>query len=255
MIKSPAIATFRFYEELNDFLPKDKRRRPFEYVLKLNQTVKDAIEASGVPHTEVDLIIVNGGSVGFSYHPQHADMISVYPVFESFNIQPVLKLRPAPLRIPKFVLDVHLGKLCKYLRMLGFDTFYNNHLEDSEIIEISITQKRIILTRDFGILKNGKVTHGYWLRSQNPKIQIQEVIRRFDLQKGIKPFYRCTVCNGLVETVDKEKVTELLQPGTMKYFHQIFQCTSCARIYWEGSHFEKMKAFVEGIVDDKTMLE
>lgn len=254
-MKSPTIATFRFYEELNDFLPKEKRKKTFDYLLKLNQTVKDAIEACGVPHTEVDLIIVNGGSVGFSYHPKHADMISVYPVFESFNIQPVLKLRPAPLRITKFVLDVHIGKLCKYLRMLGFDTFYNNHLEDPEIIEISGNQKRIILTRDIGILKNGKVTHGYWLRSQNPKEQILEVIRRFDLHKDIKPFYRCTVCNGLVETVDKEKITEQLEPGTLNYFHAFFQCTSCRRVYWEGSHFEKMKTFVESIVDDKPVLE
>lgn len=250
-MKPPAIATFRFYEELNDFLPKEKRKRQFEYCLKLNQTVKDAIEAIGVPHTEVDLIIINGESAGFAYHPQHADFISVYPVFESFNIKSVVKLRPKPLRVTKFVLDVHLGKLCKYLRMLGFDTFYHNHLEDSEIIKISITQKRIILTRDIGILKNGKVTHGYWLRSQNPREQIQEVIKRFDLLKDIKPFNRCTVCNGLVRNVDKEKVTDLLEPGTKKYYHQFFQCESCLKIYWEGSHYEKMNTFIEDVVAAK----
>lgn len=246
-MKPARIATFRFYEELNDFLPKERKKRPFDYVLKVNQTVKDAIEANGVPHAEVDLIIVNGESVGFSYRPRHKDVISVYPVFESLDIKPILKLRPAPLRDTKFVLDVHLGKLCKYLRMLGFDTYYNNHFDDPEIVKISVLQNRIIQTRDIGILKNGRVTHGYWLRSQNPKEQIVEVIRRFDLLKEIKPFFRCTVCNGPVENIDKEDIVDLLESGTKKYYDNFFQCSLCKKIYWEGSHFVKMCDFVKNI--------
>jgi len=240
-------ATFRFYEELNDFLPKNRRKRPFYYVLKFNQSVKDAIESLGVPHAEVDLIMVNSESVGFNYQLHDGDMVSVYPVFETLDISPIIKLRPEPLRYPGFVLDVHLGKLCKYMRMLGFDTIYRNNLEDAEIINIAIEQKRIILTRDIGILKNRLVSHGYWVRSQHPREQLLEVIQRFDLSCSIKPFYRCTVCNGVVEKVDKESISQLLESGTKKYFTDFFRCSACKKIYWKGSHYEKMKDFVSGI--------
>jgi len=248
-MKTHRTATFRFYEELNDFLPHAKKKRSFDYVLKFHQTVKDAIEALGVPHAEVDLILVNSLSVGFNYQLQDGDMVSVYPVFESFDVSPLTKLRPKPLREPRFVLDVHLGKLCKYLRMLGFDTLYNNHFADDEIIAISVSQLRIILTRDIGILKNGQVTHGYWIRSQNSKEQLYEVIRRFDLKKEIRPFYRCTVCNGLVEKVDKEAVLQLLEPGTRNFYDDFYRCGACKKIYWEGSHFENMRVFVDELLE------
>ncbi len=239
---------FRFYEELNDFLPSSKHKRCFRYSFKIHQTVKDAIEALGVPHAEIDLILVNGSSVDFSYHLIEGDKISVYPVFESLDISEITRIRPKPMREPKFVLDVHLGKLCKYLRILGLDSVYRNNFEDSEIVNISVDEKRIILTRDIGILKNGAVTHGYWLRSQNPGEQLKEVIRRFDLQSSILPFHRCTVCNGIVEIVNKEKIEHLLENNTKKYFNKFFRCASCKKIYWEGSHFKSMLEFVDRIL-------
>ncbi len=244
---SQKVVSFRFYEELNDFLSKRKRKIKFLFPIKINQTVKDAVEALGVPHTEVDLILANGNSVGFGYRLQHKDHISVYPVFESFDISPIIKLRPKPLRVTKFVLDVHLGKLSKYLRMLGFDTYYRNDLEDDEIISLSVKQKRIILTRDIGILKHGTVTHGYWLRSQDSREQLSEVIRRFDLQKQIRPFYRCTVCNGSVSKVDKQAIVHHLERNTIKYFKEFYRCSTCMQIYWEGSHYEKMRGFIDEI--------
>src|SRR3989338_9144205 len=113
-------AHFRFYEELNDFLPPERRKTTFTREFRNRASVKDMIEALGVPHTEVDLILVNGASVDFSYLVQDGDRISVYPMFESFDIRPLVHLRPRPLREPKFVLDTHLGKLAVYLRLLGF---------------------------------------------------------------------------------------------------------------------------------------
>ncbi len=175
---------FRFYEELNDFLPFKYRKKRFEYNIATNTSVKDAIESLGVPHTEIDLILVNSNSVDFSCNLKEGDHVSVYPKFESFDIAELTKIRSEPLRKIKFILDVHLGKLAKYLRLLGFDTLYHNNLDDPEIIEIAKTEKRIILTRDLGILKNNKVTHGYWLRSQDSKEQLKEVIQRFDLKKN-----------------------------------------------------------------------
>jgi len=188
------IAQFRFYEELNNFLSPSKKKTSFSYQFNGTPLIKDAIEAMGVPHTEVDLILVNGISVGFDYHLLHEDYVSIYPVFESLDISPIVHLRKKPLRKSTFILDVHLGKLAKSLRMLGFDLLYRNDYEDSEIIGISVKEKRIILTRDRGILKRKAVTHGYWIRSTRPGEQIQEVLSRFDLFSQIKPFHCCMIC-------------------------------------------------------------
>ncbi|MCH7974911.1 MAG: twitching motility protein PilT, partial [Bacteroidetes bacterium] len=154
---------FRFYEELNDFLPGEKRKVPFEHIYIDRTSVKDVIESFGVPHTEIDLILVNGKSVGFDYLISVGDDISVYPVFESLDITDVQYLRPKPLRNPKFIADVHLGKLAHYLRMMGFDVLYKNDFDDDEIVNVSLTEKRAILTKDRGILKRSEVTHGYWI--------------------------------------------------------------------------------------------
>lgn len=208
-------------------------------------TVKDVIESLGVPHTEIDLILVNGESVSFRYKPCIDDRVSVYPVFESLDISQVTRLRPEPLRVSRFILDVHLGKLAKYLRMLGFDTLYRNDYEDNEIIDISARDKRIILTRDLGILKNSRVTHGYWIRSQQPGEQAAEVIRRFDLSKSIKPLNRCIECNGKIREVEKAEIIEQLKPKTIKYFDEFYRCTNCGKVYWEGSHFSKMQGKIE----------
>jgi uncharacterized protein len=236
----PKSIEIRFYEELNDFLPGNKRKVTFSHTFMGNMSVKDIIESQGVPHTEIDLILVNGESVDFNVKPKDGDLLSVYPVFESFDISNVTRLRPEPLRNPCFVLDVHLGKLAKYLRMLGFDTLYQNNFDDDEIIEISVREKRIILTRDIGILKNSKVTHGYWVRSQKPKQQIAEVINRFSLTGHIEPLNRCIECNGKIVEVEKEQIADLLKPKTRKFFQNFYQCTNCKKVYWEGSHYSKM---------------
>ena len=219
----------------------------FSYDFEGNPSVKDAIEAIGVPHTEIDLILVNTKSVTFSYHIQNKDMISVYPVFESLDISNATHLREKSLRRPKFILDVHLGKLAKYLRIFGFDTLYENDYDDFEIISISKAEKRAILTRDVRILKNKAVTHGYWIRSNSPVEQLTEVILRFDLFSNIKPFYRCLTCNGLIRKTSKESVMNKLQPKTRLYYEEFYRCSSCEKVYWKGSHYHKMMNFVEDI--------
>ncbi|MGM0498034.1 MAG: Mut7-C RNAse domain-containing protein, partial [Bacteroidota bacterium] len=196
-MKAKKTASIRFYEELNDFLPKEKIKKDIVFHFFDQPTVKDIIESFGVPHTEVDLILVNGKSVEFDYHIKPQDRISVYPKFESLDIQEITKLRQRPLRNIKFILDVHLGKLAKYLRLLGFDTIYQNKMDDASIVNQSKTEHRIILTRDIGILKHNEVQHGYYVRSDDPKKQIKEIIQRFDLKDSIDPFSRCLECNGV----------------------------------------------------------
>lgn len=230
----------RFYEELNFFLPLSRKKAEFQTVLYPGQSIKDLIESLGVPHTEVDLILINGESVDFTYHPQNLDRISVYPVFESLNIKNITRLHPEPLREIKFILDVHLGKLTKNLRLLGFDSLYKNSYRDREIAEISDYEKRVVLTRDRGLLKRKIITRGYIIRSENPPVQLSEVIKRFDLKSSVKPFTRCSSCNGLLLKVDKSNILDKLEPKTAKYFNEFSQCSECKKVYWKGSHYNNM---------------
>ncbi len=243
--------TFRFYAELNDFLPPSLRQKPFEYSFDGKPSVKDAIEANGVPHTEVELILINGESKDFTCHLTGNERISVYPVFESVDIRPVLKVRLRPLRDPRFVLDVHLGTLARRLRLLGFDALYENDYHDQQIIRIAESDKRIILTRDKGILKNRRVSHGYYIRATHPDDQIREVVERLDLKTEIRPFTRCIHCNGLLHSVEKNRIVDELEPLTQKYYHDFLQCERCGKIYWEGTHVEKMKAWLMSFISGK----
>lgn len=236
--------TIRFYEELNDFLPTVKKKVRFSYEFSGRESVKDLIEAIGVPHTEVDMILVNRTSVDFNYLVQDKDDISVYPVFESFEINNVQRLRPKPLRNPKFILDVHLGKLARHMRMLGFDTLYKNDLEDEVIVKLSLKEKRTILTRDVGLLKRKNITHGYFIRNTKTERQIEEVVLRFQLENHIKEFSRCIDCNGLLESIEKEKILEKLPSKVKKFYTEYFICSNCSKIYWHGSHVEGMSKVV-----------
>lgn len=232
-------AFFRFYGELNDFLPPQKRQQQFSYEFSCSPAVKDAIQAVGVPQAEVFLILVNGAPTDFAYNIDINDQISVYPIITKFTIgkNPIQR---KPLQHQKFVLDCHLGKLARHLRMLGFDTLYRNDINDDEIIELSAQEDRIVLTRDLAILKCNAVTHGYYPRSQDPGQQLEEIIKRFDLMSHAQPFSRCMDCNGHLEAVEKGVIIHKLEPQTRDHFEEFFQCDQCGKVYWKGSHYERM---------------
>ncbi len=242
-------AYFRFYEELNDFLHHRHRKQVVPYQFKGRPSVKHAIESIGVPHPEIDLILVNGESVSFQYHLKDQDRVSVYPVFESFDISPVIRLRPKPLRRSTFILDVHLGKLARRLRLFGFDALYRNDYDDPEIVHIAADENRIILTRDRYLLQAKAVERGYWVRSDHDESQLEEVLRRFDLFSQIIPFKRCILCNGLIERTAKEDVLPQLELKTILYYNTFFRCQHCGQVYWQGSHFEKLRAKIEKFAD------
>jgi hypothetical protein len=184
-------ADFRFYEELNDFLRPELRKRTFSHAFNGTPAVKDVIEAIGVPHAEVDLVLIDGESVGFARRLRDGDRVAVYPVFERFDISPLTRLRPRPLRRTRFVLDVHLGTLARYLRLLGFDTLYRNDYDDHEIVRLAHDQSRIILTRDKGLLKHAAVARGRWIRHLRPIEQLRETLAAFDLVRSARPLTRC----------------------------------------------------------------
>ncbi len=232
-------ATFRFYEELNDFLKEEAKGKDIRYCFSGCPAIKDPIEAIGIPHTEVELILINGASVGFDHRLRDGDRVAVYPMFESFDVPSIIKLRKEPLRDPTFICDVHLGKLARFLRIAGFDTFYRNDLEDPEIVRISAETGRIVLTRDRRLLYRKAVTHGCFIRSDDPDRQMQEVLRRFDLAGRIGLMTRCPACNGELEAVPKADILDRLEPLTRKYYDSFFRCVHCDQVYWQGSHYEQ----------------
>src|SRR5262245_16671618 len=95
----------------------------------------------------------------------------------------------------RFIADAHLGKLARYLRLLGFDTLFDNHFQDEEIIKLT-EDERIVLSRDKGLLRDPRIVNGYWVNETDPKKQLQEVLERFELGREALPFTRCMECNG-----------------------------------------------------------
>jgi len=235
----------RFYEELNDFLPPERRKVGFTHALTRRTAVKDLIESFGVPHTEVELILANGEPVEFSYIVQPDDRISVYPMFESLDASPLIRLREKPLRDTRFVVDANLGQLARYLRLLGFDALYRNDFTDAQVAQIGSEEHRVVLTRDRALLKQKIITHCYFVRAAKPHEQVREVLARLDLYRLLRPFTRCLRCNGELEVVDKETVLDQLQPKTRQYYERFRRCKACAQAYWRGSHFKRMEKLCE----------
>ena len=238
-------ATFRFYEELNDFLPPARRGRDFTTPCARAATTKHMIEAIGVPHTEVELILVNGESSTFGRLLADGDRVSVYPKFESIDVTGLLRVRERPLRELRFVADAHLGGLARLLRMAGFDTLYDNSYRDEEIEQISLTRNRIALTRDRELLKRRGIVHGCYVHAIKSEEQFREMVRRLDLASSIKPFTLCLKCNAPLQPADKATVLDRLPPRVREHHHEFCICAMCQGVFWKGSHWQRMSAVLD----------
>ena len=233
-------ANISFLNQLNDFLPRRKKDQVLLCEFIGNPSIKHLVESMGVPHTEVGQILVNEQSTNFSYQVQSGDRIIVYPASPEVDHLSGL-FHAGKLTIePRFILDNHLGKLTTYLRILGFDTIYQNDYQDDQLAQITGEQNRILLTRDRQLLMRKTIRYGYSVRSLLPEDQIVEVIRRFGLTKLLTPFHRCLRCNTPLEPVRKEVILHRLEPLTQKYFHEFRICPNCDRVYWKGSHYDRM---------------
>ena len=246
-----AKAKFFIHKDLRIFLADEAKNGFVSMDFRGHETVKHLIESLGIPHTEVDVILVNGVSVNFYWHPMNGDKIFVFPKKDNWSNLEVNRLQPDINGKPTFVLDGHLGKLAGYLRLLGFDTKYKNEITDHELAEISSKENRILLTRDRGLLKKKKKKTGYFVRSIKPRNQAKEVLEQFSLGKYAEPFSRCVNCNGRLVPVTKEKVYNRLEPKTKLYYDDFRICSECKQIYWKGSHFKKMEQFIEGLLGDR----
>ncbi len=236
-------AIFRFYADLNDFLPRDQRQQPVTYNFSGRASVKDMIEAIGVPHPEVALITREGAPLDFGTIVQDGDRLAVYPLFRALEMTPREDLLIPPLPDPRrFVLDVHLGRLVAYLRMMGFDALFPENINDDYLAQLAHDEHRIMLTRDQGLLKRKIVIFGYWVRATDPEKQLREIVRRFDLAPRARPFERCAHCNTPLRPVDKAAILDRLEPGTARYYDEFRICPACDRVYWKGPHVARLEA-------------
>jgi uncharacterized protein with PIN domain len=249
-VEVAAYVDVRVYAELNDFLAPGIRAAPVRRPFRPHQSVKDIIEAFGIPHTEVDLILADGEPVGFSYRPTAGARLAVYPVFETLDIGPIDRLRPAPLRDPRFVVDVNLGRLARLLRLVGFDVRYDRNFDDETLARIGSEEHRIVLTRDRRLLHRRNVTHGLFVRADRPPDQIVDVLRRLDLGRRLAPFSRCLRCGGSLANVDKAEVVDQLEPLTRLHHDNFARCELCRHVYWRGSHHRRLATIVETIVEE-----
>ncbi len=240
--------TYRFYAELNQFLAAERRGHEFGCRCARAATAKHMIEALGVPHTEVELVLVNGESVGFERVLGDADRVAVYPKFEALDVTPLVRVRERVLRQTRFVADAHLGGLAHLLRMTGFDTLYDNHFRDDEIECIAAAQGRIVLTRDRELLKRRGVTQGCYVRALRSELQLREVFDRRDLAGSAQAFTRWLSCNALLRAIDKAQVAPRLSPGVRERYERFATCDGCARVFWEGMHWRRMRELVDALL-------
>jgi uncharacterized protein len=241
-------AYFQFHGEINDFLPRPLRHSVIDHTFDWKASIKDMVESLGVPHCEIELLVVDGKSVDFDYLVQPGVSVDVYDRSERFDLAHKVTLRPPLTAKTRFILDQHLGRLASYLRMMGFDTLYRNDYHDDELAEVSNTDQRVLLTRDLGLLKRSLVIHGRFVRETEPKLQIVEVVKRFNLVKYIIPFRRCLKCNGVLDPVDKADIVHQLPSRTAQFYDEFHLCLDCGQIYWKGPHYEQMQELMARVI-------
>ena len=243
-------ATFRCSAELNGFLPRVRRGREIGLPCARDATVKHMVEALGIPHTEVDLVLVNGEVSGFGRILHDGDRVAAYPAFGLFDpdgVEPPRRLRTWPVQRLRFVADAHLGALARLLRMAGYDTLYDNHFHDDEIERIAREQDRVLLTRDRELLKRRTVELGCYLHAIAPREQLRELFGRLRLAAGAQPFSLCLHCNLLLQPVSLEQVRERMPPRVAQACREFTACGACHRVYWKGSHYARMRGLLEGV--------
>ncbi len=233
---------------LNDFLPVGQRGTQFSLELKQQVMVLDVLNQLGIVHPEVDLVLCNGVSVGLRQRIKNGDRLAFFPDAEKLETEPVIRLKARPLRLQRFILDVHLGRLARRLRLLGFDVLFGTDFEDGWIVDTSLATGRIVLTRDRALLQTKRLRYGYWVRSVKPEAQLHEVMARFHLFEKVNPFSRCIRCNGLLGSVNKASVQAEVHPETYRTFDAFYRCQGCRHVYWQGTHYKRLRGYVRELM-------
>lgn len=232
-------ANFRFFDDINFFLNKEQQNIDINYSFDGNPSVKDCIEAIGVPHTEVEAICINNIYSNFNKKINNNDSINVYSYNSNIDLSNIIELRPK-IKEYKFIVDANVGKVAKNLRMFGFDTYYDFDLPDKEIVNLAEREERIILSRDWGLLKRKNAIWGYYPRSQTTDEQLSEIIKRFNLYDKFNPLSLCLECNGKINKIDKGEAQSNLDEGVLRDYDEFYKCNTCNKFFWKGSHYDKM---------------
>jgi uncharacterized protein with PIN domain/sulfur carrier protein ThiS len=243
-------ATFRFYGELNDFLARERRGHAFTTPCARAATTKHMVEALGVPHTEVELVLVNGEPTGLDDILEEGDRVAVYPRFTTLDVADVARLDQRPPGRVRFVADAHLGGLARLLRMAGFDTIYRNTLNDAEVEAIALDDGRAVLTRDRELLKRRGIDYGCYVRALKAEAQLRDVFDRFGLAERVRPFTLCLSCNAPLRPVAKADVLDRLPPRVAATQDEFSTCDCCHRVFWKGSHWQRMAGVLDTILGD-----
>lgn len=232
----------RFHGELNDLIPRPMKHRAFGFRSAEHATIKHAIEAFGVPHTEIGRVLVDGVEAALERAVGPDDAIEVFPAPQR---DPEAESRAAA---PTFLADAHLGGLARRLRLLGFDTILADDAPDHLLAALVDGNGRVLLSRDRELLKHRKVTQGRYVRAQRTDAQLQEVVRQFALWPRVRPFTRCLECNAPLRPARREEVAARLPPDVVATHESFTLCTGCGRVYWQGSHWRRLRAVVEALM-------
>lgn len=215
----------------------------FVHILQRRTSLKDLVESCGIPHTEIGSLHTDNTAASFSDIPGQDCTLEIRPHSPPVDVLISGPLRPQPLPAVRFLVDINVAKLAGRLRMAGFDTLFDPAWSDSDLADIAHAKRCILLSRDQGLLKRKKVEFGHLIRETEPTAQLGETLHFFGLLDQVRPFSRCMRCNGLLVSVEKEEIVSALEPLTKKYYHAFRQCADCRRIYWPGSHREKMEEY------------
>ena len=243
-------ATFRFYARLNAFLPVERRGQAFSCTCAEYATTKHMMEDLGVPHTEFALVLVNGAPAGLDLPIEDNDRIAVYPKFEQLDVGVLTTTQTLPPGPPRFVADAHLGGLARLLRMAGFDTLYDNNFEDAAMAELANRERRVLLTRDRALLMHRVVLYGCYVHALKPADQLRELYLRLDLTSHARPFSLCLSCNLRLHEVDRQAVLERVPPRVLARHERFLSCHGCDRVFWEGTHWQDMRALLDSLALD-----
>ncbi len=238
----------RCYAELNDLLPPELRFRDITLRMPTPCSVADVLTAVGTPESRVDLVLCNGTSVTSEASLADGDRLSVYPVFETFDVSAITRMRDRALRTTCFVADVHLGSLARFLRMLGFDTFYEHTCTPETLVAVSVSEGRVLLSRSRSLVRDPRVSHSLFVESPDPRTQLIGVMRHHHLTSSIHPFTRCIECNSPVVPIDRQAVLSRLPDSVRSRDLDFRMCRRCDRIYWDGSHVAHMRTFIDRVI-------
>jgi uncharacterized protein with PIN domain len=219
---------------LADFLPPGRRGTEFEAVFELPVGLRDLIQSTGVPHVEVGRVLVGGEPAGWESVVEDGARIEALPRY------PLAE----PPGDPRFLLDVHLGRLARYLRLGGLDAAHDADAGDPALVVASVEEDRILLTRDRGLLMHAALREGSFVRATDPVEQAVEVVGRFALAGRLVPFSRCMVCNHRLVEVPKEAAAGRVPDGVLAAHREFRDCPGCGRLYWRGSHQARLEALI-----------